>query len=83
MLFGFSVVLCGVGHIRHVGGGEIMFIKIFIAAVLGLLATASAQFTGSELAPVSGLADSYYGVAALVVVAGVVYVVGKRILGKV
>jgi hypothetical protein len=60
-----------------------MFIKIFIAAVLGLLATASAQFTGSELAPVSGLADSYYGVAALVVVAGVVYVVGKRILGKV
>jgi hypothetical protein len=60
-----------------------MFIKIFIAAVLGLLATASAQFTGGELAPVSGLADSYYGVAALVVVAGVVYVVGKRILGKV
>ncbi len=82
MPYGFSVAFCGVGQI-HAGGGEIMFIKIFIAAVLGLLATASAQFTGSELAPVSGLADSYYGVAALVVVAGVVYVVGKRILGKV
>jgi hypothetical protein len=60
-----------------------MFIKTLIATLFGLAAVASAQFTGGELAPVSGLADSYYGVAALVVVAGVVYVVGKRILGKV
>jgi hypothetical protein len=59
------------------------YIKVLMTMLFALAAMASAQFTGGELAPVSGLADSYYGVAALVVVAGVVYVVGKRILGKV
>jgi hypothetical protein len=59
------------------------YIKVLLTMLFALAAVASAQFTGGELAPVTGLADSFYQVAAVVIVAGVVYVVGKRILGKV